>query len=130
VRHPPITLRGGGVEGLAFGEDVVGDAAEFADEAKPGEELQAVVGEIDLPPIKTLAGGGHEVVMIVVPAFAEGDEREQPVVLAGVVCRETAVAENVRKRIDGERAVPEEDGAQEKAPDEQRPGTDEPQRYG
>src|SRR5258707_15734925 len=76
-------LGGGGVESLAFGEDVVGDAAEFADDAEPREELQAVVGEIDLPPIKTLAGGGHEEVMIVLPAFAEGDQGEQPVVLAG-----------------------------------------------
>src|SRR5258706_7919163 len=110
-------LGGGGVESLAFGEDVVGDAAEFADDAEPREELQAVVGEIDLPPIKTLAGGGHEVVMIVVPAFAEGDQGEQPVVLAGVGGREAALAKDVGERIDGERAVPEEDGAQEKAPD-------------
>jgi len=74
----------GGREGLAFGEDVVGDAAEFADEAKPGEGLQAVVGEIDLPPVRALADGGHEVVMVVVPTFAESDEGEEPVVLAGV----------------------------------------------
>src|SRR5258705_2962806 len=80
-------LGGGGVEGLAFGEDVVGDAAEFADEAEPGEDFQGVKGEIDFPPIKTLAGGGHEVVMIVVPAFAEGDQGERPRVLAGVVGR-------------------------------------------
>ena len=29
----------GGVEGLAFGEDVGGDAAEFFDEAEPGENF-------------------------------------------------------------------------------------------
>jgi len=109
---------------------VVGDAAEVADEAEPGEELQAIVGEIDLPPVEALAGGGHEIVMVVVPAFAESHQGEQPVVLAGVGGREAAIAENVRKRIDGECAVPEEDGAQEKAPDEQRPGTNEPQGYG
>src|SRR5690242_7582150 len=97
--HSP--LGGGGVEGLAFGEDVIGDAAEFADQAEPGKELQAVIGEIDLPPVKTLAGGGHEVVVIVVPAFAERDQREQPVVLAGVGGGKAALAENVRKRIDG-----------------------------
>jgi hypothetical protein len=34
--HWGIRLGGGGVEGLAFGEDVVGDAAEFADKAEPG----------------------------------------------------------------------------------------------
>src|SRR5258708_29389435 len=110
-------LGGRGVEGLAFGEDLVGDAAEFADEAEPGEDFQGVKGEIDFPPIKTLAGRGHEVVMIVVPAFAEGDQGEQPVVLAGVGGPETGSSENVRERIDGEGAVPEEDGAEEKTPD-------------
>jgi len=61
---------------LAFGEDVVWDAAEFADEAEPGEDFEGVESEIDSPPVKALAGGGHEVVMIVVPTFAEDDEGE------------------------------------------------------
>jgi hypothetical protein len=63
-------------------------------------------------------------VVIVVPAFAEGDQREQPVVFAGVGGGKAALAEDVRKRIDGECAMPQENGAEEKAPDEQRPGTD------
>src|SRR5690349_25054624 len=110
-----MRLRGGGVEGLAFGEDVIGDAAEFADKAEPGEELQAVVGEIDFPPVKTLAGGGHEVMMIVVPAFAKGNQRQQPVVFAGVRGGKTALSDDVRKRIDRDGAVPEKDRAQETA---------------
>src|ERR1700757_184071 len=68
--------------------------------------------------------------MIVVPAFAEGDEGEEPVVFAGVGGRKAALAEDVGERIDGEGAVPEQDGAEEKAPDEQGPGTDEPERHG
>jgi hypothetical protein len=49
-RHPSassisrLRLGGGSVEGLAFGEDVVGDAAEFADDAEPGEDFQGVEG--------------------------------------------------------------------------------------
>src|SRR5258706_3507652 len=118
-------LGGGGVESLAFGEDVVGDAAEFADEAEPGEDFEGVEGEIDLPPIKTLAGGGHEGVMIVLPAFAEGDQGEQPVVFAGVGGWGTAIAGNGRKGIDSERTVPEGEGAEDKGPDLERPGTQE-----
>ena len=113
---------------MAFGQDVIGDAAEFADQAEPGEEFEAVVGEIDLPPVKTLAGGGHEVVVIVVPAFAEGNEGQEPIIFAGVGGGKAALAEDVRERIDGEGTVPQEDGAEEEAPDKQRPGADEPER--
>src|SRR5271169_5528552 len=118
---------GGGVEGLALGEDAVGDSAEFADEAEPGEEFQSVEGDVDFPPVEALACAGHKVAMIVVPAFAEGDESEEPVVFAGVRGGETALAEDVRQRVDGEGAVPQESGAEEEAPEEQGPIANQPQ---
>src|SRR6516165_2330224 len=65
--------------------------------------------------------------MIVVPAFTEGDEREHPVILAGVGGIKAAVAENVRERVDGERAVPEQRRAQTETPGEQAPAAGQPQ---
>ena len=106
-----------GVEGLAFGQDFFGDAAEFADQAEPRENFQRVVGDVDFPPIEALTGAGHIVMMVVVPAFAERDQGQEPIILAGVGGGETAIAENVRERIDGERAVPEKNGAEEEAPE-------------
>jgi len=34
--------------------------------------------DVNLPPVKTLARRGHKVMAIVVPAFAERQERERP----------------------------------------------------
>jgi len=118
---------GCGVEGVAFGEDVIGDFAKFADEAEPGKDFEGVEGDVDFPPVESLTRTGHVVVMVVVPAFAEGDEGEQPVVFAGVCGGETAIAEDVRERIDGEGAVPEQGGAEEKAPSEQGPAANQPE---
>src|SRR5271170_7148116 len=63
--------------------------------------------------------------MIVVPAFAESNEGEEEVVFAGVRGWETALTENVRERIDGKRAVPEQYGTQEETPGKQRKAADE-----
>jgi len=110
---------------LAFGEDAVWDFTKIADKTEPGKNFQGVKGDVNFPPIKTLASAGHVVVVVVVPPFAECDESEKPIVLAGVGCREAPLAENVRERIDGESAVPEERGAEEETPGKQRQTTDE-----
>ncbi len=65
-------------------------------------------------------------VMVVVPALAQREERQKPVVLAGVGGLVAAGAEQVRKGIDGEGVVPQEYGAQAERPDEQVPAADEP----
>jgi len=119
---------GGGVEGLTFGEDVLGNATEFTNNAEPGKNLQGVIGNVDFPPVEALARGSHEVVMVVVPTLAESDEREEPIVFAGVGGREAALAEDVRERIDGEGTVPEKNGAEEEAPKKQSPSADQPER--
>jgi predicted dithiol-disulfide oxidoreductase (DUF899 family) len=114
-RTPPegrlSDFNSGGVEGLAFGENAFRNAAEFADETEPGKKLQRVVGNVDLPPVEALARAGHVVVMVVVPAFAESDQSEKPIILAGVRGGETAIAKNVREGVDRESAVPEKNGA-------------------
>src|SRR5271165_6919708 len=63
--------------------------------------------------------------VIIVPAFAKGEEGEEPIVLAGVRRLITDRAEEVRERIDGKGVVPEENGAEAEAPDEERPSADE-----
>ncbi len=111
--------------GWLVGEDVGGDFAEVPHDPEPGEHLQRVVGEVHFPPVEALACRGHEVMMIVVPAFAERHDGEQPVVFAGVGCFIAPRTEQVRERIDGKRVVPQHDRAQAEAPHEKRPPADE-----
>ena len=48
----------GGMLGAGpFVEDRLRHGLQAPDEARPGQELQAVVGRIDLPPIESVAGG-------------------------------------------------------------------------
>src|SRR5688572_15481525 len=60
--------------------DLHGHRLEFPDDAAPGEELQTVVAHVDLPPIETLARRVHVAVMVVVPAFPQREEGEEPTV--------------------------------------------------
>ena len=55
-------------------------------------------------------------VVIIVPAFTESKECQEPVVFAGVRRFVTDGAEEVGERIDGEGVVPEQNGAQAEAP--------------
>ena len=64
--------------------------------------------------------------MVVVPAFTEGQQRQEPVVLAGVGRLIAARAEQMRKRIDREGVVPQQHGAQAERPDEQVPSANQP----
>ena len=107
-----------------------GDGAEVADDADPGEEFQDVEGDVNLPPEEALACGGHVVVVVIVPAFAEGDQGKDETILAGVGGEVAARAEEVRERIDGEGAVPEHHGAEAEAPEEESPPTDEIEDHG
>src|SRR5216684_383387 len=102
-----------------LGQQMRGDFAQVPNDAEPGENLQRVVGDVDLPPVEALARRSHEVMMVVVPTFAQGKQREQPVVLAGVTGFIAARTEEVRERINGERVVPQQHRAQAEAPDKQ-----------
>ncbi len=59
--------------------------------------------------------------MIVVPSFAERDQRHKKIVATIIAGGEAAFAENVRQRIDSEGAVIEHDGADEECPDKHLP---------
>src|SRR5260370_19869835 len=67
-----------------LGEQMRGDFAEVPHDPEPGHNLQSVVGDVDLPPEEALARRSHKVMMVVVPAFAEGEQGEEPVIAAGV----------------------------------------------
>ena len=79
------------------GEEMGGDFAEVPDEAEPGEGFERVISDVDFPPEEALTGAGHVMVMIVVPAFAEGHESKEPVVAAGVRGLVTARTEKMRE---------------------------------
>src|SRR5579885_2586321 len=120
----------GGEGFLLRSKQMRGDFAKVPDDAEPGQQLERVIGDVDFPPEEALASGSHVVMVIVVPAFSEGEDGEKPVVAAGVRGFVAARAKEMRERIDGEGIVPEEHGAQAETPEEQRPAADEPENHG
>jgi len=94
------------------------DGFQAPDETGVGEKFQAVVGDVDFPPIKAVASGALVAVVVVVPAFAERDEGENETVAGIVGGIKAAVAPEVREGIDRSRAVEEGGGADEESPDE------------
>ena len=76
------------------------------------------------PTRKSPGGRAVVVVVVVVPALAHGDQREQRS-CCGVSSRRRVAArpEDVRQRVDGERAVPEQHGARRRSP---RPAAGKP----
>ncbi len=94
------------------------DGAQVPDDPEPREQPQHVVGHVDLPPAEALPGRARVVVMVVVPPLAGRGER-QPEAVARVVAGRVAPApEEVRQRVDRERAVPDQHRGDEEAPDE------------
>ena len=73
---------------------------------------------VDLPPVESLSLRCSVVVMIVVPSFAEGDQRDEQVVTAVVLGVKAALPKNVRQGIYRESAVIQHHRADEESPDE------------
>jgi hypothetical protein len=80
----------------------VGHRLEIMDQSKPAHQLEQVVADVDLPPVKPLAGRAGKVVMIVVPTFAQRQQGQQPVVAAVIACAVAASAPAVGQRVDGQ----------------------------
>ena len=85
--------------------------------AKRHQQADDNPGHVDLPPLMAVARGAGIGVMVVVPAFAGGKERDQRVVAAYVGRRVVAVAPEMRNGIDRPRNVPRDHRAQRSAPD-------------
>ena len=73
-----------GVGVKLIGKNVRRNFAQIPNNAEPRQDFQRVISDVNLPPEKALPCRRHVVMVIVVPAFAERHEREQPIVLAGV----------------------------------------------
>ena len=95
------------------------DRLEVADQAQQRHRAQAQVGEVELPPGEALARRAREMVVVVVPALAEGDQRQEGVVAAVVAGGEAARAPEMRQRIDGDRGMEQHDRRHEEAPHQQ-----------
>ena len=87
-----LSLDGDGL----LSEQMRGDFAEVPDNPQPRHDLQGVVGNVNLPPEEALTRRSHEVVMIVVPAFSECEQGEEPIVAAGIGGFVAARTEEVR----------------------------------
>src|SRR5271169_5810807 len=78
---------------------VLGDLDAFG-EADFGEEPDAVVVDVELVPGETVARADGMGVVVVVPAFASGEESDPPVVAGVVLGFEAALAPEVRGGVD------------------------------
>lgn len=84
--------RGFSLRPLGFFVDGIRDALQAPDQPHPSQHLEAVVGWVKFPPVEALLRRRLIPVVIIVPAFAERDEREDqefrdssPVVLKRLV---------------------------------------------
>ena len=64
-------------------------------QSKAGQDADGHVSHVHFPPPQTMAGGGLEGVMIVVPALAVGQQGDPPEVRRGVAGLVGAVAPDV-----------------------------------
>src|SRR5688572_5529351 len=60
--------------------NLVGNAMNVPREPEPFHDANHVVGEIDFPPVETVSRRRLIAMMVVVPTFAEANERRQQVV--------------------------------------------------
>src|SRR5947209_10558744 len=70
-----------------------------------GQRANDAVADVDLPPEKALVGRTLVVVVVVVPAFTQRDDRQEPVVPTVVGSGIAALAEQVAQRVDREGRV-------------------------
>ena len=101
---------------LRFGElckedSLLGNAAQFADQAETGEGPDQPLGRVDLPGLHAVAVIVLKLVMIVVVPLAEGHDRHQPRVTGAAFGRVGALAEVVAHRIDAKGTVLKDDDA-------------------
>ena len=72
--------------------------AQLVDQSNRGQQPQTVISEVDLPPEESLPRRTREVMVIIVPALAKGNEREPEVVAAVVARGVAAAADAMRER--------------------------------
>src|SRR5262249_38898683 len=78
------------------------------------------IRHIDLVPAVAVRGAARLMVVVVVPALAEGQQGQPPAVAAVVRRGVVPIAAAVAEQVDSEGEVPAHDDAEEQPPDEQR----------
>ena len=96
---------------------MLGNRTQIPDDAQPGHANQEVIGHVDFPPEKTLARGNGIVMMVVVPAFTERNQRQKCVVAAGVGRIISSGAVHVIQGVDRHGSVQQYRGGNKKPPD-------------
>src|SRR4051812_42618607 len=104
--------------------DALGDVLDADD--VPGEadlfhEPDGPVGHVDFPPAVTLTGDALIGVVVVVPAFVEGEDADPPEVAAVVSGFVVAVTPKVGGRVDEPGDVQHVDHANAETPEDHRP---------
>src|SRR5450432_1748504 len=84
-------------------------------------QLQQVEGDVEFPPVESLAHRGRIVMVVVMPSLAQRDDREPHVVAAGIPGLVALAPENVRQRIDGVGSVIDSNGGNEESPHQHLP---------
>ena len=83
--------------------------AQIPHQANPAQGTEDGVSDVQLPPEETLVGRTLVMMVVVVPALAQGDQR-QPEVVAALIDRGIPTpAEEMAERVDGEGAVIQQD---------------------
>src|SRR5579883_186863 len=82
------------------GADLSGaHALDARDEPHPLQQADREAGEVELPPAQAVEGAAREGVMVVVPAFAQRQQADQPLIAAAVPRAEGAAAEGMANRV-------------------------------
>lgn len=79
---------------------------------------QNVISDVYFPPENALASRALEAVVVVVPAFAQGDQCKSQIVSARVACVKPLAAEDMPDRVDAAGPVKENNRTDEESPDE------------
>ena len=95
----------------------------------PRQGAQHIVGHVAFPPAKPLPHRRLVGVMIVVPALAQGQQRQQPVVARLIAGDVAPPADQVGQRVDAECRVPQRHRAPAEADDQSGPARDRPARH-
>mmetsp|Transcript_19692 Transcript_19692/g.37000 ORF Transcript_19692/g.37000 Transcript_19692/m.37000 type:complete len:216 (+) Transcript_19692:145-792(+) len=85
-------------------------------QTKKLQELDGVPGDVDLPPLQPMSAGVFKGMVIVVPAFSECKNSNQPVVHGDVAGVPILKAPHVADGVHSPRHVPRPNGAREEAP--------------
>src|SRR5260370_36326871 len=88
------------------------------------QDLNVDPGYVEFIPGQSVARRGWMRVVIVMPAFAEGDEGDPPTIARVVACVEAALAPHMRDGVDQPGSVQSEGHANSRAPQHERQAAD------